>query len=586
MRTGVGSMKSLFHCAILLYLFSSVFGSDPDHSLWEQTVSSSNPLHWYKFDEASGSVCNDHGSGGLNASYDGVSLAQAGFFAADGAVGFAGTGTNSVMLNGTNINAGWTVEYILQKNGAGSQALNDSGSYSVRVEQWNASGRIGLTQYGSVDHTFSTVESFSQIVPLDEWTHLVFRRDTSGNSQAFINGIMVGTLSTAIPLPMSRIGSHNGTGDRFNGILDEAVIYDRPLTDEEILEHSRRSISGYSLADFNMDGSVDRDDLWLVCQQWLDGCGEPLWCQEVDIDRSTKVDFVDLAILSEDWHKGYIPPSATDVIPRPSQVVKTGEAAKLGQIIMVLLPDQNQVAAYDKDIKPNLTAGKSLVFAHGFNIHFNQIVPPKDIDVFMVAPKGPGHLVRRVFCEGGGVPCLIAVYQNASGKAKEISLAYARGIGGTRAGVIETTFEEETETDLFGEQAVLCGGVSELIKAGFETLVDAGYQPEIAYFECLHELKLIVDLFYEGGLAGMYSSVSDTAEYGGMTRMEVVWGLSFSTGHRLIKAALNRKGVNSQVSTPGSDSADLHRLAARNHVTIGTIIQSNLQHLWYIEITC
>lgn len=200
------------------------------------------------------------------------------------------------------------------------------------------------------------------------------------------------------------------------------------------------------------------------------------------------------------------------------KVVETGEAAKLGQIIMVLLPDQNQVAAYDKDIKPHLSAGKSLVFAHGFNIHFNQIVPPKDIDVFMVAPKGPGHLVRRVFCEGGGVPCLIAVYQNASGKAKEISLAYARGIGGTRAGVIETTFEEETETDLFGEQAVLCGGVSELIKAGFETLVDAGYQPEIAYFECLHELKLIVDLFYEGGLAGMYSSVSDTAEYGGMTR--------------------------------------------------------------------
>ena len=200
------------------------------------------------------------------------------------------------------------------------------------------------------------------------------------------------------------------------------------------------------------------------------------------------------------------------------KVVETGEAAKLGRIIMVLVPDQDQVTVYDNDIKPNLTAGKSLVFAHGFNIHFNQIVAPKDIDVFMVAPKGPGHLVRRVFCEGGGVPCLIAVYQNASGKAKERSLAYARGIGGTRAGVIETTFEEETETDLFGEQAVLCGGVSELIKAGFETLVDAGYQPEIAYFECLHELKLIVDLFYEGGLAGMYSSVSDTAEYGGMTR--------------------------------------------------------------------
>jgi len=198
-------------------------------------------------------------------------------------------------------------------------------------------------------------------------------------------------------------------------------------------------------------------------------------------------------------------------------VTETTEAAKMAQIIMVLLPDQNQVESYQKDIEPNLSEGKSLAFAHGFNIHFNQIVPPKKVDVFMVAPKGPGHLVRRVFSEGGGVPCLIAVFQNATKKAKDIALAYARGIGGTRAGVIETTFEEETETDLFGEQAVLCGGVSELIKAGFETLIDAGYQPEIAYFECLHELKLIVDLFYEGGLAGMYHSVSDTAEYGGMT---------------------------------------------------------------------
>ena len=196
----------------------------------------------------------------------------------------------------------------------------------------------------------------------------------------------------------------------------------------------------------------------------------------------------------------------------------TAEAAVAGQIIMMLLPDQSQVAAYEKDVVSHLKPGKALVFAHGFNIHFNQIVPPEDVDVFMIAPKGPGHLVRRVFTEGGGVPCLIAVHQNATGKAKEIALAYAKGIGGTRAGVIETTFEEETETDLFGEQAVLCGGVSELIKAGFGTLVEAGYQPEIAYFECLHELKLIVDLFYEGGLAGMYYSVSDTAEYGGMTR--------------------------------------------------------------------
>ncbi|HKJ66988.1 MAG TPA: ketol-acid reductoisomerase, partial [bacterium] len=166
----------------------------------------------------------------------------------------------------------------------------------------------------------------------------------------------------------------------------------------------------------------------------------------------------------------------------------------------------------------NLESGNALAFAHGFNIHFHQIQPPKDIDVFMIAPKGPGHLVRRVYTEGGGVPCLMAVFQDHSGATTDIALAYARGIGGTRAGVIETTFKEETETDLFGEQAVLCGGVSELVKAGFETLVKAGYQPEIAYFECLHELKLIVDLFYEGGILGMYYSVSDTAEYGGMSR--------------------------------------------------------------------
>ncbi len=200
------------------------------------------------------------------------------------------------------------------------------------------------------------------------------------------------------------------------------------------------------------------------------------------------------------------------------RVVTTAEAARLGDVVMLLLPDQTQAEVYERDIRPNLTAGNALAFAHGFNIHFNQILPPKDVDVFMIAPKGPGHLVRRVFTEGEGVPCLLAVYQDATGNAKKLALAYGKGIGGTRAGVIETTFEEETETDLFGEQAVLCGGVSELVKAGFETLVEAGYQPEIAYFECLHELKLIVDLFYEGGLAQMYYSVSETAEYGGMTR--------------------------------------------------------------------
>jgi len=204
------------------------------------------------------------------------------------------------------------------------------------------------------------------------------------------------------------------------------------------------------------------------------------------------------------------------------KVATTAEASKQGDIIMVLIPDQNQVDAYEQDIRPNLESGNALAFAHGFNIHFHQIQPPEDVDVFMVAPKGPGHLVRRVYTEGGGVPCLLAVHQDYSGQTEKLALAYAKGIGGTRAGVIETTFKEETETDLFGEQAVLCGGVSELVKSGFETLVNAGYQPEIAYFECLHELKLIVDLFYEGGILGMYYSVSDTAEYGGMTRGPVV----------------------------------------------------------------
>ncbi|MCZ6820836.1 MAG: ketol-acid reductoisomerase [Calditrichaeota bacterium] len=200
------------------------------------------------------------------------------------------------------------------------------------------------------------------------------------------------------------------------------------------------------------------------------------------------------------------------------KVVETAEAAKLGDVVMVLLPDQNQGDVYQNDIRPNLSPRNALAFAHGFSIHFNQIEPPKDVDVFMIAPKGPGHLVRRVFSEGGGVPCLLAVHQDATQQAKSLALAYAKGLGGTRAGVIETTFKEETETDLFGEQAVLCGGITELVKAGFQTLTDAGYQPEIAYFECLHEMKLIVDLFYEGGIAAMYHSVSETAEYGGMTR--------------------------------------------------------------------
>jgi ketol-acid reductoisomerase len=194
--------------------------------------------------------------------------------------------------------------------------------------------------------------------------------------------------------------------------------------------------------------------------------------------------------------------------------VPAAEAAKAADVIQILLPDQIQAHVYKSDISKHMTKGKALIFSHGFNIHFGQIVPPKNVDVLMVAPKGPGHLVRRVFSEGGGVPALIAVAQDASGKAKETALAYASGIGAGRSGVLETTFAEETETDLFGEQVVLCGGLTELIRAGFDTLVEAGYQPEIAYFECLHEVKLIVDLIYEGGIANMRDSISDTAEYG------------------------------------------------------------------------
>lgn len=195
-------------------------------------------------------------------------------------------------------------------------------------------------------------------------------------------------------------------------------------------------------------------------------------------------------------------------------VMTVAEAAKASDIVMILLPDEKQKKIYTEEIAPYLEEGNALAFAHGFNIIFSQIVPPANVDVFMVAPKGPGHLVRREFEKGAGVPCLFAVEQDYTGKCESTALAYAKAIGGTRAGVIETTFREETETDLFGEQTVLCGGVSELIKAGFDTLVEAGYQPEIAYFECLHELKLIVDLFYEGGLEKMRYSVSDTAEYG------------------------------------------------------------------------
>ncbi|MBI4782788.1 MAG: ketol-acid reductoisomerase [Oscillatoriophycideae cyanobacterium NC_groundwater_1537_Pr4_S-0.65um_50_18] len=199
-------------------------------------------------------------------------------------------------------------------------------------------------------------------------------------------------------------------------------------------------------------------------------------------------------------------------------VKPVADASALADFIMILLPDEVMKTVYKSEIEPNLKDGNVLAFAHGFNIHFSQIVPPSNVDVVMVAPKGPGHLVRRTYAQGEGVPALFAVFQDASGQARDRAMAYAKGIGGTRAGILETTFREETETDLFGEQVVLCGGLSALIKAGFETLVDAGYQPELAYFECLHEVKLIVDLIVEGGLATMRDSISNTAEYGDLTR--------------------------------------------------------------------
>ncbi|MCF6093001.1 ketol-acid reductoisomerase [Microaerobacter geothermalis] len=205
------------------------------------------------------------------------------------------------------------------------------------------------------------------------------------------------------------------------------------------------------------------------------------------------------------------------------EVYTVEEAVAQADVVQILMPDETQAKVYREQIAPNLKDGSALLFSHGFNVHFGQIVPPNSVDVIMVAPKSPGHLVRRTYVEGFGVPGLLAIHQDATGKAKEVGLAYASGIGCTRAGVIETTFKEETETDLFGEQSVLCGGVTALVKAGFDTLTEAGYQPEIAYFECLHELKLIVDLMYEGGMANMRYSISDTAEYG-----------DYVTGPRLI----------------------------------------------------
>src|SRR5271167_804554 len=212
------------------------------------------------------------------------------------------------------------------------------------------------------------------------------------------------------------------------------------------------------------------------------------------------------------------------------EVVSTAEAVRRADVIMVALPDTKQAACYEKDIKPNLTKGKTLLFSHGFAIHFKTVVPPKNVDVILVAPKGPGHIVRRQFVEGKGVPALIAVYQNPGGQARKVALAWAKGIGATRAGVIETSFKEETETDLFGEQTVLCGGASALVQAGYETLVEAGYQPEMAYFGCLHELKLIADLMNEAGISGMRFSISETAKWGDV-----------SVGPKIIDASVKKR---------------------------------------------
>ncbi|MFO1511759.1 MAG: ketol-acid reductoisomerase [Verrucomicrobiota bacterium] len=255
------------------------------------------------------------------------------------------------------------------------------------------------------------------------------------------------------------------------------------------------------------------------------------------------------------------------------KVFPTAEAVKRADVIMVALPDTKQAAAYEKDIKPNLAPGKTLVFSHGFSIHFKTIVPPKNVNVIMVAPKGPGHIVRRQYTEGKGVPSLIAVYQGGKA-AKDIALAWAKGIGGTRAGVIETNFKEETETDLFGEQTVLCGGASALVQAGFETLVEAGYSPEMAYFECLHELKLIVDLMNEAGISGMRFSISETAKWGDVTvgpkiidasvkkRMKAAlkdiqsgkfaknWVKEYKTGYKRYNALL-KKGENHPIEKTG-----------------------------------
>ena len=250
------------------------------------------------------------------------------------------------------------------------------------------------------------------------------------------------------------------------------------------------------------------------------------------------------------------------------KVMGIAEAAKWANIVMLTMPDTEQKATYDEFIKPQMRKGKAIAFAHGFNIRFKRIKPSKTVDVIMIAPKGPGHLVRRTYTEGGGVPCLIAVEQDASGQARDLALSYADAIGGTRAGVIETTFAEETETDLFGEQVVLCGGLTSLIQAGFETLTEAGYQPEMAYFECLHEVKLIVDLMYEEGIAGMRYSISDTAEYGDVTRgPRIVTPATKKVMQKILKEIQTGKFAKEWVAESEAGRANFNALrqAGREH---------------------
>ena len=256
------------------------------------------------------------------------------------------------------------------------------------------------------------------------------------------------------------------------------------------------------------------------------------------------------------------------------------EASKEADVIMILINDEVQGDVYRESIAPNIEPGNALAFGHGFNIHFGQIKPPAGVDVFMVAPKGPGHLVRRVYEEGKGVPCLIAVQQDATGHARDLALAWAKGIGGTRAGVLDTTFKEETETDLFGEQAVLCGGTTALVKAGFETLVNAGYQPEIAYFECLHELKLIVDLMYEAGIAGMRYSISDTAQYGDMTRgPRIVNDETKAEMGRILKEIQNGQFAKEWILENKANRPSFNALAAMDNASQIEAVGRNLRGL-------